>query len=62
MYALDLSYKNIFILVLFIVVADLVVASAGDDRKISLWHKNGQTVGVIPLRGSVLGDDIEVTS
>ncbi|XP_038981010.1 protein NEDD1-like isoform X2 [Phoenix dactylifera] len=38
---------------------NLVVASAGDDRKISLWHKNGQSVGVIPLRGSVVGDDIE---
>ncbi|XP_010923208.3 protein NEDD1 [Elaeis guineensis] len=38
---------------------NLVVASTGDDRKISLWHKNGQNVGVIPLCGSVLGDDIE---
>ncbi|KAG1337820.1 protein NEDD1 [Cocos nucifera] len=38
---------------------NLVVASAGDDRKISLWHKNGESMGVIPLCGSVLGDDIE---
>ncbi|XP_008777699.1 protein NEDD1 [Phoenix dactylifera] len=38
---------------------NLVVASAGDDRKISLWHKNGQSMGVIPLSGGDLGDDIE---
>lgn len=38
---------------------NLVVASAGDDRKVSLWHKNGQSMGVIPVSGSDLGDDIE---
>ncbi|XP_020103310.1 protein NEDD1 isoform X2 [Ananas comosus] len=38
---------------------NLVVASAGDDKKISLWHKKGQNMGVVPLAGSDLGDDIE---
>nr|CAD1839338.1 unnamed protein product [Ananas comosus var. bracteatus] len=38
---------------------NLVVASAGDDKKISLWHKKGQNIGVVPLAGSDLGDDIE---
>ncbi|KAG1365812.1 protein NEDD1 [Cocos nucifera] len=38
---------------------NLVVASAGDDRMISLWHKNGQSMGGIPLSGGDLGDDIE---
>ncbi|WOL09295.1 protein NEDD1 [Canna indica] len=37
---------------------DLVVASAGEDKKISLWHKNGQSMGSIPT-GSDLVDDIE---
>lgn len=39
---------------------DLVVASAGDDKKISLWRKNGQTLGTIPAAGSDGGDSIEV--
>ncbi|KAL8093506.1 hypothetical protein AgCh_035397 [Apium graveolens] len=30
---------------------NLVVASAGDDKKISLWQKNGQSLGMIPLAG-----------
>lgn len=41
---------------------DLVVASAGDDKKISLWHKNGQSMGTIPVAGTDSGDNIEVIS
>lgn len=41
---------------------DLVVASAGDDKKISLWRKNGQSMGTIPLAGTDSGDGIEVIS
>ncbi|KAK8963057.1 hypothetical protein KSP40_PGU005792 [Platanthera guangdongensis] len=37
----------------------LVVASAGEDKKISLWRKNGQSMGTIPLTGTNIGDDIE---
>lgn len=37
--------------------ADLVVASA-DDKRISLWHKNGHNMGTIP--GTDPGDNIEV--
>lgn len=49
-----------FILNSLALVADLVVASAGDDKKITLWHKNGQSMGSIPP-GTDFGDDIEVT-
>ncbi|KAJ6830884.1 protein NEDD1 [Iris pallida] len=38
---------------------NLVVASAGDDKKISLWHKNGQSMGTIPLSGNDVGDELE---
>ncbi|RAL36951.1 hypothetical protein DM860_003873 [Cuscuta australis] len=38
---------------------NLVVASAGDDKKISLWRKNGQSIGTIPAAGSDCGDSIE---
>ncbi|XP_023537038.1 protein NEDD1-like [Cucurbita pepo subsp. pepo] len=38
---------------------NLVVASAGDDKKISLWRKNGQSMGTIPIAGSDGGDNIE---
>ncbi|XP_054798289.1 protein NEDD1 [Prosopis cineraria] len=38
---------------------NLVVASAGDDKKISLWHKNGQSMGTIPVAGTDSGDNIE---
>lgn len=38
---------------------NLVVASAGEDKKISLWRKNGQSMGTIPLIGTNIGDDIE---
>ncbi|KAE9596163.1 hypothetical protein Lal_00030916 [Lupinus albus] len=37
---------------------NLVVASAGDD-KISLWHKNGNSMGTIPIAGTDSGDGIE---
>lgn len=40
--------------------ADLVVASAGDDKRISLWRKNGHSMGTIPLAGTDSGDNIEV--
>jgi protein NEDD1 len=39
----------------------LVVASAGDDKRISLWRKNGQSMGTIPVAGSDSVDNIEVT-
>ncbi|KAK6942403.1 WD40 repeat, partial [Dillenia turbinata] len=38
---------------------NLVVASAGDDKKISLWRKNGQSIGNIPVSGTDSGDGIE---
>ena len=41
-------------------MADLVVASAGDDRKITLYRKNGQSMGTIPISASDSGDNIEV--
>ncbi|XP_009797656.1 protein NEDD1 [Nicotiana sylvestris] len=37
-------------------VTNLVVASAGDDKKISLWRKNGQSLGTLPTDA---GDNIE---
>lgn len=43
-----------------VIVADLVVASAGDDKKISLWRRNGQSMGTIPVAGTDSGDNIEV--
>ncbi|KAG6495225.1 hypothetical protein ZIOFF_043019 [Zingiber officinale] len=43
-----------------LVSEDLVVASAGDDKKISLWNKNGQSMGSFPSHGSDLADDIEM--
>lgn len=52
----------IFFLNLNIFCVDLVVASAGDDKKISLWMKNGQSLGTIPVAGSDTGDNIEVIS
>lgn len=42
--------------------SDLVIASAGEDKKISLWHKNGQSMGAIPVAGGDSGDNIEVIS
>ncbi|MCL7029826.1 hypothetical protein MKW94_014222 [Papaver nudicaule] len=38
---------------------NLVVASGGDDNKISLWHKNGQSLGTIPLSSADTGDNME---
>ncbi|XP_021309149.1 protein NEDD1 [Sorghum bicolor] len=38
---------------------DLIVASAGDDKRISLWHKKGQNVGQLPTSTVDRGDDIE---
>ncbi|XP_024392843.1 protein NEDD1 [Physcomitrium patens] len=38
---------------------NLVVASAGEDCKISLWMKNGQTVGVVPQPGEGTDDNID---
>ncbi|KAI4307579.1 hypothetical protein L6164_030751 [Bauhinia variegata] len=38
---------------------NLVVASAGDDKKISIWRKNGQSMGTIPVAGTDSGDNIE---
>lgn len=36
------------------------MASAGEDKKISLWRKNGQSMGTIPVAGTDTGDNIEV--
>ena len=38
------------------------MASAGEDENISLWRKNGQFMGTIPIAGSNTGDNIEVNS
>ncbi|KAF7148636.1 hypothetical protein RHSIM_Rhsim03G0137000 [Rhododendron simsii] len=38
---------------------NLVVASAGDDKRISLWRKTGQSMGTIPVAGTDSGDNIE---
>ncbi|KAI3817778.1 hypothetical protein L1987_11576 [Smallanthus sonchifolius] len=38
---------------------NLVVASAGDDKRISLWRKNGQSMGTIPAASTDSGDNIE---
>ncbi|KAJ9160198.1 hypothetical protein P3X46_025620 [Hevea brasiliensis] len=38
---------------------NLIVASAGEDKKISLWRKNGQIMGTIPVAGTDSGDNIE---
>lgn len=43
------------------ILADLVVASAGDDKKISLWRKIGQSMGTIPVAGTDSGDNIDVS-
>lgn len=40
---------------------DMVVASAGEDCKISLWMKNGQTVGVVPQPGGEADDSMDVS-
>lgn len=42
--------------------ADLVVASAGDDKKISLWRINGTSLGTVPVAGKDGGDSAEVDS
>lgn len=57
---LVLSWGSDLFSFLFFSSADLVVASAGDDKKISLWRKNGQSMGTIPLAGFDSGDNIEV--
>ena len=36
------------------------MASAGEDKKISLWRKNGQNMGTILVSGTDNGDNIEV--
>lgn len=41
---------------------NLVVASAGDDKKISLWRKNGQSLGTIPVAGSDGGDNESIST
>ena len=38
-----------------------MVASAGEDCKISLWMKNGQTVGVVPQPRAEADDNIDVS-
>lgn len=38
---------------------NLVVASAGEDKKISLWRKNGQSLGTLPVSGTDIVDGIE---
>ncbi|CAK7325763.1 unnamed protein product [Dovyalis caffra] len=38
---------------------NLVVASAGEDKKISLWRKNGLSMGTIPVSGIDSGDSNE---
>ncbi|KAG5377297.1 hypothetical protein IGI04_041893 [Brassica rapa subsp. trilocularis] len=38
---------------------NLVVASAGDDKKISLWWINGSSLGTVPVAGKDGGDSAE---
>ncbi|KAJ8528449.1 hypothetical protein K7X08_022141 [Anisodus acutangulus] len=38
---------------------NLVVASAGDDKKISLWRTDGQSLGTVPMAGIDGGDNNE---
>ncbi|XP_024372254.1 protein NEDD1 isoform X2 [Physcomitrium patens] len=38
---------------------NLVVASAGEDCKISLWMKNGHSIGVVPQPGGEADDNID---
>ncbi|KAG7554260.1 WD40-repeat-containing domain [Arabidopsis suecica] len=38
---------------------NLVVASTGEDKKISLWRKNGQSLGTVPVTGKDGGDNAE---
>ncbi|GMI90294.1 NEURAL PRECURSOR CELL EXPRESSED, DEVELOPMENTALLY DOWN-REGULATED GENE 1 [Hibiscus trionum] len=38
---------------------NLVVASAGEDKKISLWRNNGQRMWTVPVSGTDCGDNIE---
>ncbi|KAL4331874.1 hypothetical protein GQ457_07G018120 [Hibiscus cannabinus] len=38
---------------------NLVVASAGEDNKISLWRNNGQKMWTVPVSGTDCGDNIE---
>ncbi|KAF7134967.1 hypothetical protein RHSIM_Rhsim08G0019600 [Rhododendron simsii] len=40
---------------------NLIVASTGDDKKISLWRKNGESIGTIPMAGTDTIDNIEET-
>lgn len=41
----------------------MVVASAGEDKKISLWQKNGKTLGTVPVTGKNNSNDLnEVTN
>ncbi|MQL85510.1 hypothetical protein Taro_018025 [Colocasia esculenta] len=40
---------------------NLVVASAGEDKKIFLWRKNGENIGTVPLGGNDAGDNISVS-
>lgn len=36
------------------------MASTGEDKKISLWRKNGQSLGTVPVTGKDGGDNAEV--
>ncbi|KFK24993.1 hypothetical protein AALP_AA8G052500 [Arabis alpina] len=38
---------------------NLVVASTGEDKKISLWRKNGQSLGTVPVTGKDGGENAE---
>ncbi|ESQ40512.1 hypothetical protein EUTSA_v10012734mg [Eutrema salsugineum] len=38
---------------------NLVVASTGDDKKISLWQQNGNSLGTVPVTGNDGGDSAE---
>lgn len=56
---ISICAHHVLILSLLLFV-DLVVASTGEDKKISFWWKNGQSVGTIPVAGTDSGDNIEV--
>lgn len=35
---------------------DMVVASVGEDKKISLWQKNGKTLGSVPKNSNDINE------
>ena len=43
----------------FFDLSDLVLASAGEDGRVSLWRKNGQSLWMVPAKNA-RGETVEV--